>query len=82
MLVTGCASVRFATVDHGRIVDEKNRTLNILGRPRMTCRGNVGQVIADGYFVQQTEDGSFIIDEFGKQYVKVVNPKCELGSNE
>lgn len=81
MLFTGCASIRFATVNHGQIVDEKNRTLNILGRPRMTCRDTVGQVVADGLFIGQTVDGSFLINEYGVRYVKVFNPKCELNSN-
>ena len=48
----------------------------------MTCRDTVGQVVADGYFVEQTEDSAFILDEFGTDFVKVFNPKCELGSNE
>jgi hypothetical protein len=82
LLLTSCASIKFATIDHGQIVDEHDRTLNILGRPRMTCRDTTGQVVADGYFIEQTEDGAFIIDEYGVDYVKVINPKCELNSNE
>lgn len=81
-LLTSCTFVRFATVDHGQIVDQSKRPLDIEGRPRMTCINSKKQVVADGYFVFQKDDGSFVIDEFGKRYVTVKNPVCLLGSNE
>lgn len=80
-LLTGCASVRYAQTDHGQIVDEHKQSLSILGNPRMTCVDSKGKVIADGYFVYQQDDGAFIIDEFGKQYLTVENPVCQLGNN-
>lgn len=82
LLFTGCASVRWVTTDHGQVVDEQNRKLNIVGNPRITCYNERNEIVADGYFVYQKDDKSFLIDEFGKQYVTVKNPKCRLGSND
>lgn len=81
-LFTGCASVRFVTVNHGQVVDDHNRKLNIVGNPRITCYNDKNEIVADGYFVYENDDKSFLVDEFGKQYVTVKNPKCRLGSNE
>jgi hypothetical protein len=81
-LLTGCVSIRWVTTDHGRIVDTHNLPVNIVGNPRLTCTNVRGEVVADGYFVRQLDDGAFLIDEFGKRYVVVENPVCRLGSNE
>ena len=81
-LFVACSSVRFVTTDHGQIVNQNNKPINIIGRPRITCSDLNGKIIADGYFVKQNDDGSFVIDEFGTGYVTVKNPYCKLSSNE
>jgi hypothetical protein len=48
----------------------------------MTCKDTTGQVLADGYYLGQTEDGSFVLDEYGVDYITISNPNCELNSNE
>lgn len=82
LLLTGCSSVRWVTVEKGQIVNDNRRPVNIVGNPVMTCFDSSNQLIAEGYFVRQQEDGSFLIDEFGKAYVTVPNPNCRLGPNE
>jgi hypothetical protein len=77
----GCASVQWVQTDHGRVVSEHGQTLNIVGNPRLTCYKE-NALITDGYFVRQTEEGTFLIDEFGKRFVLIENPVCRVNSNE
>lgn len=82
LVCSSCTSIRWATVEKGQIVNEKRQPLNIVGSPRITCLDPKGNVVADGFFVRQTQEGNFIVDEFGKRYVLVINPVCRLGENE
>lgn len=77
----GCASIRYVETSHGQIVSDKRQPLNIVGNPRLTCLDSSGKVLADGYFVRQLDDGSFLIDEFGRRYVVVKNPVCQFNVN-
>lgn len=81
-LLTSCTSIRFVHTDHGQILDNQNRQLSVIGRPRMTCYDTNGLVVADGYFLGQTARGSFLIDEYGKKFVLVLDPICRVGNNE
>lgn len=78
LMFIGCTSIRYVTTDHGTILDDQKRPLNIVGSPRMTCINSQDQIIADGFFVRVTEDGSFLIDEYGSKYVLVKDPVCQL----
>lgn len=56
--------------------------VTIVGNPVLTCYrvfGNDQVVIAEGYFVYEDSDGSLLIDEFGKDFVVVHHPICDLG---
>ena len=77
-MLTSCGSIRFVTVEHGRILTENKQSLQIIGNPVITCYNRQNELIATGYFVKQKED-SFIIDEYGKDYVEVKNSICKLG---
>jgi hypothetical protein len=81
LLSSGCVRVGWITKDPSYrstgLVDQDNRLVNVVGNPHVTCFRD-GQVIADGYFVRY-EDGVLTVDEFGKDYVYVSNPKCKLG---
>jgi hypothetical protein len=81
LLFTGCASVKFVQTDHGQIVNEHNQPIHIAGNPRITCFDVYGKVIADGYYVRKLDNGSIVVDEFGKRYMVVPHPVCQLGSN-
>lgn len=78
----GCSSVRWVTTDHGQIINDNRKPVNIIGNPMMRCYNSKNQLVADGYFVRQEDDGSFLIDEYGKRYVTVINPNCLLGPND
>jgi hypothetical protein len=78
----GCSSIKFITIEHGKIVTNTGQPINLVGNPRLTCYSNKGEIIADGYFVRQDVNNAFIIDEFGKTYVTISNPVCRLGRNE
>ena len=83
LLFTGCASFRWVTVDkNGQVINENRQPLNIVGNPVMACFNWKNELIANGYFVRQNDDGAFIIDQFGKDYVTVETPNCRLGPNE
>jgi hypothetical protein len=80
LLFVGCSYVRWVTTDkNGQIINDDKRPVNIIGNPEMACYDSKNQLITRGYFVRQTEEGSFLIDEFGKRYVLVENPNCRLG---
>jgi hypothetical protein len=81
-LLFGCASIKFVHTEHGQIVTDKQQRVSIIGNPELTCYDVKGNVIANGYFVRQADDGSFVLDEFGTRYVVVPNPFCKLGNNE
>jgi hypothetical protein len=81
-LLTSCTSIRYVETDHGHIITDRGQPVNIIGNPRLTCFNQSGEVIADGFFVRQLDDGSFVIDEFGFDYLIVNNPLCQLNSNE
>lgn len=77
----GCSNIRWITVEKGRIVSENRNPVEILGNPVMSCFNWKNELISEGYFVQQTEDGSFLIDEYGKDFTIIENPNCRLGPN-
>lgn len=80
--LVGCSSIRYVTLENGRIVTEHNKPVNIVGNPQICCFDSTGNVIAEGIFVYQRDDGAFLIDEYGKDYKIVKNPYCRLGSND
>jgi hypothetical protein len=83
LLLTGCASFKWVTVDKkGQVINENRQSLTILGNPVMACYNWKNELVAEGYFVQQNDDGSFLVDEYGKRYVTVKTPNCRLGPND
>jgi hypothetical protein len=81
LLLSSCVSFRWITVEKGQIVNENRQPLNIVGNPVMACYNWKKELVANGYFVQQNDDGSFLVDEFGKDYVTVETPNCRLGND-
>ena len=80
--VAGCSSVRLVQTDHGRVVDQAYRPVDIVGNPRLTCFNKNNDLIADGFFVYQKDNGDFVIDEFGVGYKTVSDPRCIFNSND
>ncbi len=78
LFLSACVSFRWITVENGQIVNENRRPSNVVGNPTMACYDSYNNLIAEGYFVVQNTDNSFIIDEFGKDYVNVTNPRCRI----
>lgn len=82
LALSSCSYFKWVTTDkNGQIINEDKRPVNIVGNPQMSCFNSKNQLIAKGYFVRQEEDGSFLVDEFGKRYVVVEKPNCVLGNN-
>lgn len=82
LALSSCSYFKWVTVDkNGQIINENKKSVNIMGNPQMSCFDSKNLLIAKGYFVRQEEDGSFLIDEFGKDFVTVENPNCLLGNN-
>jgi hypothetical protein len=82
LLLSSCSSIRWVTVEKGQIVNENRQPLTIVGNPPIACFDSANKLIAEGYFVRQNDDGSFLVDEFGKDYITVKNPNCRLGLSE
>lgn len=79
-LFSGCASVRFVTVEKGCVVTQNHEAVSIIGNPRFTCYKE-GNLIADGYFVQYNSNGTILIDDFGYGYISVDSASCQINSN-
>ena len=79
LLMTGCSSVRYVTVDHGHIVTQDNKHIDIIGNPPMMCHYTDSTKIFSGYFIYQKDDGTIVLDDFGRRNVYLKgNPICEL----
>jgi hypothetical protein len=79
-LLSSCSSIRWITVEKGQAITENREPVTILGNPQLSCFNWKNELIAEGYFVRQTENGSFLVDEFGKDFVLVTDPNCRLGN--
>ena len=80
--LVGCSSIRWITTDHGQIITDRQQRVSIVGNLEMACYDVSGNVIAEGFFVKQTDDGAFVIDQYGTSYIVVPNPFCRLGPND
>lgn len=80
LLMTGCASVRYVTTDHGRIVDQNHQQVYIEGNPPMICHYIERPTLTySGYFMYQKDDGTILLDHFGKRTIFLTGePVCEL----
>ncbi len=87
LLLTGCAASRYKVVGWeeatNKVLLNNGATAHILGNPRITCYTKHGFLLANGYFVK-VEDNYLVIDEFGKDYIRVKNNQnnyCTLWEN-
>lgn len=77
LFMTGCSSIRYVTVDHGTLVTQDNRPVNIVGNPPMVCQ-TISKTYS-GYFEYQDDDGTIVLDNFGRGTILLCdNPICEL----
>jgi hypothetical protein len=81
-LFIGCSSIRFVTIEHGRIVTQNNQPVNIVGNPPMICHYEDSQQTFEGYFMYQKDDETIVLDDFGRGTIQLMdNPICQLGFN-
>jgi hypothetical protein len=82
LLLSSCVPFKWITVDKsGQVINENRQPLAIVGNPVMQCFNWKNELVVNGYFVRQTKEGNFIIDEFGKDFVLVTDPNCRLGND-
>jgi hypothetical protein len=80
LLLTSCSSIRFVTVEHGQLVAQDNRSVNIVGNPPMVCHYGKSPKTFSGYFMYQKEEGTILLDDFGRGTIELSgNPVCTLG---
>lgn len=80
LMLIGCSSVRFVTVSHGQLVTQDNRPVNIVGNPPMVCHYENSTQKFSGYFMYQKEDGTILLDDFGRGTIELLDsPVCTLG---
>jgi hypothetical protein len=79
LLLVGCSSIKYVTVDHGRIVTQDNKHVNIVGNPPMVCHYPNSTMTFSGYFIYQQDDGTIVLDDFGRGNIYLQSdPICEL----
>jgi hypothetical protein len=79
LLLTGCSSIRWVTVDHGQLVTQDNRPVNIVGNPPMVCKYIDSSETYPGYFMYY-DSGLVVLDNFGQGTIYLVgSPICKLG---
>lgn len=75
----GCSSVKFVTVDYGRIVTKNNQFVNIVGNPPMVCHYRDSLRTYSGYYMYKI-DGAIVLDNFGRGIIQVLDSAtCKLG---
>ena len=80
LILTGCSSIRFVTVDKGQLVTQDNRPVSIIGNPPMVCSYDNSPQTFSGYFMYQKEDGTIVLDDFGRGTIQLMDgPVCRLG---
>lgn len=76
----GCSSIKFVTMDHGRLVTQNNQPVNIIGNPPMVCNYIDSIETYSGYFIYQKEDWAIVLDNFGQGIIELQDdPICKLG---
>lgn len=75
--LSACSTVQLHSKD-GELLDQHGTKLQIVGSPRITCYSRKNRVVADGFFVRVYANGDILVDEFGKRYVHVYFPDCDL----
>lgn len=79
----GCSSIKFVTMDHGQIVTQDNKPVDIVGNPPLVCYYKNSSQTFSGYFMYQREDGTILLDNFGRGIIELSgNPICKLGLDE
>jgi|SRR5579872_1323938 len=76
--LVGCTSIRYVTLDHGQVVTENKKPVNIVGNPPMVCHYEDSPQTWSGYFIYAEPD-VIVLDDFGRGNIYLYdNPKCEL----
>lgn len=79
-ILTSCSSIKFVTVDHGRLITQDKQPINILGNPLMVCHYENSPQTFSGYFIYLKEDGTIVLDDFGRGTIQLMDsPICRLG---
>jgi hypothetical protein len=79
LLLSGCSSIKYVTVDHGQLITENNKHLIIVGNPPMVCHYEDSPQTWSGYFVYLKEDGTVVLDDFGRGNIELMDsPICRL----
>ena len=66
LFFVGCSSIKYVTVIHGQIYSQRHEPVNIVGNPPLICTDIQTQRKFSGYFIRQDDDGTVLLDNFGK----------------
>lgn len=78
-LLVGCSSIKYVTMDHGHILTQDHKPVNIVGNPPMICHYANSTKTWSGYFMYLKDDGTIVLDNFGRGNIFLrENSICEL----
>lgn len=78
-ILFGCSSIKWVIVEKGQIVTQDNQPISILGNPPITCYYENSLQTFSGYFMYQRDDGSMLLDDFGRGTIQLMDsPICRL----
>jgi hypothetical protein len=78
--LSACSTITIHSSDdpEHQMLDQHKGKITIIGNPHCICYNRDGEIVADGIFVRGYWDGSILVDEYGKRYVRVYRPDCDL----
>lgn len=79
LCLSSCTSIKFVTVEKGAIVTDKGEKVSIVGNPPLTCHYENSPQVFSGYFMHLKDDGTIVLDDFGRGTIELMdNPVCKL----
>jgi hypothetical protein len=74
LMLSSCSSIRYVTTDHGRLVTDLNKPVEIVGNPPVVCQVKGSDRVYTGYFMYQDDDGTILLDDYGRSVIRLHEP--------
>ena len=71
LLLSSCTSIQYVRTDNNRLVTDKSKPVNIVGNPPVACNLVGFNKVYTGYFMYQDDDGSVVLDDYGRGTIRL-----------